>query len=111
MDQSSNLFLATVLTEATAGGVFGFLFAYGLRKVAGLLLKVLAIGVTLLIIPIGFLAHAGVLKVDFPALMQLLADTFNTVAQTVADTIPSLIQMAPVSGGFAVGLFAGVMKK
>lgn len=50
MDSQTNLPLATVATEATAGSAMGFLIGYRVRQIAAIMLKVTAVAVTLLAI-------------------------------------------------------------
>jgi uncharacterized membrane protein (Fun14 family) len=68
MDSQTSLLLAQVATEATAGGVTGFLIGYGVRQVAAIALKIVAIGTALLMIPLVWLSSMGILKVEFAAL-------------------------------------------
>jgi uncharacterized membrane protein (Fun14 family) len=111
MNSETSLLLAQVATEATAGGVTGFLIGYGVRQVAAIALKIVAVGTALLLIPIAWLSSMGVVKVDFEALMNLVGKALSSVANTLASTIPILSQMAPATAGFGLGFFAGVMKK
>jgi uncharacterized membrane protein (Fun14 family) len=111
MDSQTNLFLATVATELAAGGLTGFLVGYGVRQVAAIALKIVAIGTALLMIPIAWLSSTGVLKVDFQALMSMVSKVLSSVANSFASVIPVLTQQFPATGGFAMGFFAGVMRK
>lgn len=111
MDSQTSLLLATVTTEALAGGVPGFLLGYGLRKVASILLKVTAIGFTLVALFLTGLASQGIVKIDWQALFALVGRTLTAVAQAVTSMIPTLTEVMPATGGFALGFAAGVMKK
>ncbi|MGB9023822.1 MAG: FUN14 domain-containing protein [Candidatus Bathyarchaeia archaeon] len=107
---AANLVLATLMTEATAGGIIGFLVGYGLRKIVGTALKVTAMAVALFTIPPMALAALGVVQVDFAALARLLERLFTRLAQFAIAVSPSMVRMFPVNGSFAFGLVVGAMK-
>jgi uncharacterized membrane protein (Fun14 family) len=107
---AANIVLATLMAEATASGTIGFLVGYGLRKIVGIMLKVTAVAVALFTIPLVPLAALGIVQVDFAALARLLEKLFTSLAEFVISLLPSMMRMFPVTGGFALGLVAGVMK-
>jgi uncharacterized membrane protein (Fun14 family) len=94
----------------SAGGTIGFLVGYGLRKIVGIMLKVAAVAVALFTIPLAALAALGIVQVDFAALTRLLEEVFTRLAEFAISLFPSMMQMLPVSGGFGLGLVAGLMK-
>jgi len=107
---AAKLALATLMTEVTASGTIGFLVGYGLRKTVGIMLKVAAVAVALFTIPLMALAALGIVQVDFAALTRLLESLFTRLAQFAVSLSPSMMQMFPATGGFALGLVAGVVK-
>jgi uncharacterized membrane protein (Fun14 family) len=111
MDSQTSLLLAQVATEATAGGVTGFLIGYGVRQVAAIALKIMAVGTALLMVPLVWLSTMGVVKVDWEALGNLVMKGLTSVANALASMIPLLSQMAPATAGFGLGFFAGLAKK
>jgi uncharacterized membrane protein (Fun14 family) len=111
MDSQSSLLLAQVATEATAGGVTGFLVGYGIRQVAAIALKIVAAGVALLMIPLFWLSSMGVVKVDFVALGKLVEKALTSVANALVSMLPLMSQAIPASAGFGLGLVAGLAKK
>jgi uncharacterized membrane protein (Fun14 family) len=108
--EQTNIVLATLLTEATAGGTTGFLVGYGLRKIVGIMLKVAAVAVALFTIPLAALAVLGIVQVDFAALTRLLEKLFTVLAEFVISLLPSMMRMFPATGGFALGFVTGAMK-
>ena len=98
------------MTEISAGGTTGFLVGYGLRKIASIVLKVTAVAVALITIPLMALAALGVAQVDFAASTRLIEELFTRLAQFAIAISPSMMRVFPASGSFALGLVVGVMK-
>jgi uncharacterized membrane protein (Fun14 family) len=111
MDSQTSLLLATVATEATAGGVTGFLIGYGIRQIAAIALKIVAVGTALLLIPLVWLSSMGIVKADFEALMNLVGKALTSIANALASMIPLMSQMIPATAGFGLGFVAGLAKK
>jgi uncharacterized membrane protein (Fun14 family) len=111
MNSETSLLLATAATQATAGGVAGFLLGYGIRQVAAIALKILAVGAALLMIPLIWLSSLGVVTVDFETLGNLVVKALTSMANALAGMIPVMSQMAPATAGFSLGLVAGLAKK
>jgi uncharacterized membrane protein (Fun14 family) len=111
LDSQTSTLLATVLVQAGAGGVTGFMIGYGVRQVAGIMLKVSAAAFALLAIPLAGLMSIGVLKVDWQALAALLEKAIAALAQGIAQMIPTLTQALPATGAFTLGFAGGLMKK
>jgi uncharacterized membrane protein (Fun14 family) len=111
MDQATSQLIATFATQVGVGGASGFLVGYGIRKIAGITLKVGAVALTLFTIPLIGLEALGVMKVDYEALAALFENSLTRVAEFAASVTPSLLRMFPVTGSFGLGIVAGAMRK
>jgi uncharacterized membrane protein (Fun14 family) len=108
---SQTVALAQVLTEATAGGVTGFLIGFAIRQIAAIALKIISVATALLMLPLLWLSTMGVVKVDWEALGNLVMKGLTSVANALVSMLPLLSQAIPATAGFGLGFFAGLAKK
>ena len=93
------------------GGGTGFVVGYGLRKIASVAVKVVAVVVTLLTLPLVALQYMGIIKVNYDALTSLAQSIFSQVAEFAMSVAPKLLEALPITGSFGLGLLAGALKK
>jgi uncharacterized membrane protein (Fun14 family) len=85
------------------GGIAGFIVGYAFKKFTKLLMMVAA----LFFCVIAYLAYAGVLNINFDALIEA-ASRLLGLAGHAANWIASVIVgILPFAGSFTVGLFLG----
>jgi uncharacterized membrane protein (Fun14 family) len=103
--------LATlIMTQIGFGGTLGFLLGYGLKKVATIVLKILALVSGLFMLGLTWLASIGVISFNFNAFS---ADVGNGFAGIMASLISSLTfmgQILPIGGSFGLGFYFGAKK-
>lgn len=103
--------LATlIMTQIGFGGTLGFLLGYGLKKVATVILKILALVSGLFMLGLTWLASIGVISVNFNAFS---ADVGNGFAGAMTGLISSLAfagQILPIGGSFGLGFYLGAKK-
>lgn len=111
LDQATQQALVILGTEITSGAVTGFFVGYGLRKVVGLLFKVVAVIVALFTLGLMALVGLHVVKVDFQAFAALVDKLFLRLLDFVIYITPTLVHYFPISGSFGLGVALGAMKR
>ncbi len=108
MDSSG---LATLLvTQIGFGGTLGFLLGYGLKKVATIILKILALVSGLFMLGLTWLASIGVLTVNFNAFSTSVGSGFAGAVAGLVGSLTFLSQILPIGGSFGLGFYLGAKK-
>jgi uncharacterized membrane protein (Fun14 family) len=108
MDNSG---LATILVSQVAfGGTLGFLLGYGLKKVAALVFKVVALVSGLFMLFLAWLASIGVINVNFNAFANTAGNTFANSLTALAGSLAFIGQVFPIGGSFGLGFYLGAKK-
>ena len=108
MDPSN---LATLLaTQIGFGGTLGFLLGYGIKKIAGVLLKIIALISALFMLGLTWLASIGVITVNFNAFTSTVGNSFTGAMAALISSFVFIAQLVPISGSFGIGFYLGAKK-
>jgi len=103
--------LATlIVSQIGFGGTLGFLLGYGLKKVAAILLKAVALVSALFLLVMVWLSSVGIITFDINA---FTATADNTLAGSVVGLVSFLtflVQVLPMGGSFGLGFYLGAKK-
>lgn len=111
MHALDNSGLATLLvTQIGFGGTLGFLLGYGLKKVAAVILKVVALVSGLFMLGLTWLASIGVVTINFNAFETTMGNSFAGMAAALASSLTFLAQIMPMGGSFGLGFYLGAKK-
>lgn len=103
--------LATLLVSQIGfGGTLGFLLGYGLKKVAAIILKILALISGIFMLALTWLASIGVITINFNALSNAAGDTFAGALAGIVSSLTFLAQIVPMGGSFGLGFYLGAKK-
>jgi len=108
MDPSN---IATLLaTQIGFGGTLGFLLGYGIKKIAGVLLKIIALISALFMLGLTWLASIGVITVNFNAFTSTVGNSFTGAMAALISSFVFIAQLVPISGSFGIGFYLGAKK-
>lgn len=99
-----------IATQIGFGGTLGFLLGYGLKKVATVVLKILALVSGLFMLGLTWLASIGVITVNFNALTSNVGNTFVGTMGALVNSLTFLAQILPLGGSFGLGFYFGAKK-
>ena len=103
--------LATLLaTQIGFGGTLGFLLGYGLKKVATIILKILALVSGLFMLGLTWLASVGIVSVNFDAFYKTAGATFAVALAGLISSLTFMAQILPIGGSFGLGFYLGAKK-
>ena len=103
--------LATLLvTQIGFGGTLGFLLGYGLKKVATIILKILALISGLFMLGLTWLASIGVITLNFNAFSNDVGGTFAGALAGLVSSLTFMAQILPIGGSFGLGFYLGARK-
>ena len=88
----------------------GFLLGYGLKKVATLLLKIMALISGLFMLGLTWLASVGVITVNFNAFTSTISNSVTGTMATLLSSLAFIAQVFPIGGSFGVGFYIGAKK-
>jgi uncharacterized membrane protein (Fun14 family) len=103
--------LATLLlSQVGFGGTLGFLLGYGLKKVAAIVLKIVALISGLFMLGLTWLAWIGVITINFNAFTNVAGNSFANALAALAASLAFLGQIVPLGGSFGLGFYLGAKK-
>lgn len=103
--------LATlILTQIGFGGTLGFLLGYGLKKVATIILKILALISGLFMLGLTWLASIGVISVNFNTFSTAVGSGFAGAIAGLVSSLAFVGQILPIGGSFSLGFYLGAKK-
>jgi len=103
--------LATLLVSQVGfGGTLGFLLGYGMKKVAAVVLKIVALISGLFMLGLTWLASIGVITVNFNAFANAAGNTFANSLTAVVGSLAFIAQVFPMGGSFGLGFYLGAKK-
>jgi uncharacterized membrane protein (Fun14 family) len=103
--------LATLLiSQVGFGGTLGFLLGYGLKKVAAIVLKIVALVTGLFMLFLTWLASIGLISVHFNAFANAAGNTFANSLTAVVGSLAFIGQIFPIGGSFGLGFYLGAKK-
>ena len=103
--------LVTVLaTQIGLGGTLGFLLGYGLKKIAAILLKILALVAALFTLGLTWLASIGAVTVNFNAFSSTVNSSFTGTLAALISSFALIAQIFPIGGSFGLGFYLGAKK-
>jgi uncharacterized membrane protein (Fun14 family) len=103
--------LATLLVSQVGfGGTLGFLLGYGLKKVASLVFKIVALVSGLFMLFLTWLASIGVISVNFNVFANEAGNTFANSLGALVGSLAFLGQIFPMGGSFGLGFYLGAKK-
>jgi len=103
--------LATLLlSQVGFGGSLGFLLGYGLKKVAALVFKIVALISGLFMLGLTWLASIGVITINFNAFANAAGNTFANSLTALVGSLAFLAQILPMGGSFGLGFYIGAKK-
>ena len=97
-------------TQIGLGGTIGFLLGYGLKKVAAILLKIMALVSALFMLGLTWLASIGVITVNFNAFTNSVSHSLTGAMAALVSSFAYLAQVFPIGGSFGVGFYIGAKK-
>ena len=92
------------------GGTLGFLLGYGLKKVAALVFKIVALVAGVFMLFLTWLASIGVITVHFDAFANAAGNTFANSVSALIGSLAFLGQVFPMGGSFGLGFYLGAKK-
>jgi uncharacterized membrane protein (Fun14 family) len=98
------------VTQIGFGGTLGFLLGYGLKKVATVVLKILALISGLFMLGLTWLASIGVITVNFNAFSSAVDSGFAGAIAGLVGSLAFLGQVLPIGGSFSLGFYLGAKK-
>jgi uncharacterized membrane protein (Fun14 family) len=102
---------ATLLaTQIGFGGTFGFLLGYGLKKVAAIILKIVALIAGLFMLCLTWLASIGIVTVNFNAFTSTVESGMTGTLAAVVSSLVWAAQILPIGGSFGLGFYLGAKK-
>ena len=106
----SNGWATLIATQIGFGGTLGFILGYGLKKVAAIVLKILALVAGLFMLGLTWLASIGVITVNFNAFTATMENNFAGVISALVGSLALVAQVLPMSGSFGLGFYLGAKK-
>ena len=106
----SNGWATLIATQIGFGGTLGFILGYGLKKVAAIVLKILALVAGLFMLGLTWLASIGVITVNFNAFTATMENNFAGVISALVGALALVAQVLPISGSFGLGFYLGAKK-
>lgn len=88
----------------------GFLLGYGLKKIAALIFKIVALISGLFMLALTWLASIGVITVNFNAFANAAGNTFANSLTALVGSLAFIAQVFPMGGSFGLGFYVGVKK-
>ncbi len=106
----TNGLAALMLTQIGFGGTLGFLLGYGLKKVATIVLKILALVSGLFMLGLTWLASVGIITVNFNTFSSTAGATFAGALAGLISSLTFMAQILPIGGSFGLGFYLGAKK-
>ena len=106
----SNGLATLLLSQVGFGGTLGFLLGYGLKKVAAIILKIVALISGLFMLGLTWLASIGVITLNFNALANTAGNSFANALTAIVGSIAFIGQVFPLGGSFGLGFYLGAKK-
>jgi len=99
-----------IATQIGFGGTLGFLLGYGLKKVATIVLKAVALVSAIFMLFLAWLASVGVVSISFGAFSDLVENGFAGITAALFSSLTFIAQVLPMSGSFGLGFYVGAKK-
>ena len=99
-----------IATQIGFGGTLGFLLGYGLKKVAAIVLKILALVAGMFMLGLTWLASMGVITVNFNAFTSSVENSFAGIISAMVGSLALVAQVLPIGGSFGLGFYLGAKK-
>ena len=99
-----------IATQVGFGGILGFLLGYGLKRVAAIVLKILALVAGLFTLGLTWLASVGVISVNFNAFTSTMENSFAGFLSAIVASLTFAAQILPIGGSFGLGFYLGAKK-
>ena len=103
-------FATLIATQVGFGGTLGFLLGYGLKKVAAVMLKVVALVSGLFMLGLTWLASLGVITFNYNALTSTMGNSFAGMLGVLVSSLTFAAQVLPMGGSFGLGFYLGAKK-
>jgi len=101
---------ALLVSQVGFGGTLGFLLGYGLKKVAAIVFKVIALISGLFMLCLSWLAWIGVISINFNAFTTVAGNSFANALTAIAASLAFVGQIVPLGGSFGLGFYLGAKK-
>jgi uncharacterized membrane protein (Fun14 family) len=98
------------MSQVGFGGTLGFLLGYGLKKVAAIVLKIVALISGLFMLGLTWLAWIGVITINSNAFATTAGNSFANALTALAASLAFLGQIVPLGGSFGLGFYLGAKK-
>jgi uncharacterized membrane protein (Fun14 family) len=105
-----NGFAALLVSQVGFGGTLGFLLGYGLKKVAALVFKIVALVAGVFMLFLTWLASLGVITVNFNAFTNAAGNAFTNSLTALVGSLAFMAQVFPMGGSFGLGFYLGAKK-
>ena len=101
---------ALLVSQVGFGGTLGFLLGYGIKKVATLVFKVVALVSGVFMLFLTWLASIGVISVNYNAFANAAGNTFANSLTALVGSLAFIGQIFPMGGSFGLGFYIGAKK-
>ena len=101
---------ALIATQIGFGGTLGFLLGFGLKKVAAVVLKILALVTGVFALGLAWLASIGIISVNFNAFSTNMGNAFDGAVAALIGSLTLIAQILPMGGSFSLGFYLGAKK-
>ncbi len=103
--------VATLLvSQAGFGGTLGFLLGFGLKKVAAVVFKIMALITGVFMLGLTWLASIGVITLNYGAFTNAAGNTFASSLTALVGSLAFIGQAFPMGGSFGLGFYLGAKK-
>jgi uncharacterized membrane protein (Fun14 family) len=103
--------IATLLaSQIGLGGTIGFLLGYGLKKVATIVFKIVALVSAFFMLALTWLASIGIIAVNYNVFQSTMGSTLDATAAALVSSLTLLAQVLPMGGSFGLGFYIGAKK-
>jgi len=106
----ANGFATLLVSQVGFGGTLGFLLGYGLKKVAAIVFKIVALVAGVFMLFLTWLASIGVITVNFNAFANAAGNTFANSVTALIGSLAFMGQVFPMGGSFGLGFYLGAKK-
>ena len=106
----TNGLAALLVSQVGFGGTLGFLLGYGLKKVAAIVFKIVALVAGVFMLFLTWLASIGFITVNFNAFANAAGNTFANSLTAVVGSLAFIGQVFPMGGSFGLGFYLGAKK-
>jgi uncharacterized membrane protein (Fun14 family) len=88
----------------------GFLLGYGLKKIATVVFKIIALICAFFTLAMTWLASTGIITVNYNVFTNTVGSTLDATLAALVSSLTLLAQVLPMGGSFGLGFYIGAKK-